>query len=431
MLSFLIERNVVNLQDIPAFIKSLAQRAETEQGKKWLQTTLRNWIINKFEGATRFDQLPPATQQNLRQNGPDWLERAIERGEPLYYLDFNSNAATELRQHIDHVIDYFNANPEERLERVSVEAAEQAADKWTEAQSRKAAVEEDANGVKEMLAFPDGYRWVEVISPEALNREGQLMKHCVGSYATRVESGNVRILSLRDSMNKPHVTIEFRKDDEGGDSIEQIKGNSNQAPKKEYIPYIGALFTKYDMRVGSGGKYDLQRISPTIHVMADGRAIDLGHLSGTFKGSLYLDTSDMRALKRGEKQEGGLTLGDGTTQVTVDGDMFFDDEEGRYGNTRKGPFVLAYKQIHVVGDAGIASVFPVVLPHAMVVDKDFDLHRAHKVKMPNDLSVGGDLFLPPIPVKLPEKLEVRGVVHAPSALRGKVSFPADLTVRYV
>ena len=44
-----------------------------------------------------------------------------------------------------------------------------------------------------------------------LKNEGDLMGHCVGSYCNEVSSGEVKILTLRDKNNKPHVTVEFNR----------------------------------------------------------------------------------------------------------------------------------------------------------------------------------------------------------------------------
>ena len=48
---------------------------------------------------------------------------------------------------------------------------------------------------------------------DALRYEGDQLAHCVGSYCNKTASGQSRILSLRDSSGKPHVTIEIQKSD--------------------------------------------------------------------------------------------------------------------------------------------------------------------------------------------------------------------------
>lgn len=51
--------------------------------------------------------------------------------------------------------------------------------------------------------------------------------------------GGSRIFSLRDSNNKPHVTIETSPvPDHSWSSIVQIKGKQNKKPVDQYIPYV-------------------------------------------------------------------------------------------------------------------------------------------------------------------------------------------------
>ena len=110
---------------------------------------------------------------------------------------------------------------------------------------------------------------------EALKYEGDTMAHCVGGYCDDVASGNSKIFSLRDSNGMPHATVEVRSlsqdfDDAGDifefamnrninpnsaatkrryaeyvaksklpqDRIVQIEGRKNEAPAKEYLPFI-------------------------------------------------------------------------------------------------------------------------------------------------------------------------------------------------
>lgn len=49
----------------------------------------------------------------------------------------------------------------------------------------------------------------EIQAEKGLKAEGEAMGHCVGGYCEPVLSGRTRILSLRDSENKPHATVEL------------------------------------------------------------------------------------------------------------------------------------------------------------------------------------------------------------------------------
>jgi hypothetical protein len=105
---------------------------------------------------------------------------------------------------------------------------------------------------------------------DALKYEGETMGHCVGGYCPDVVEGRSRIYSLRDKKGQPHVTIEvqpwrssqgeslaefearLRSDPNRSeqaiqdimstpqyrDSIVQIKGKGNKAPKEDYLPAV-------------------------------------------------------------------------------------------------------------------------------------------------------------------------------------------------
>jgi hypothetical protein len=110
---------------------------------------------------------------------------------------------------------------------------------------------------------------------EALKYEGETMGHCVGGYCPDVLEGRSRIYSLRDAKGEPHVTVETKPigmtseqrrykigflaaqlekegktaedalrqaekiyPEEYKESIQQIKGKQNRAPKEEYLPYV-------------------------------------------------------------------------------------------------------------------------------------------------------------------------------------------------
>ena len=130
---------------------------------------------------------------------------------------------------------------------------------------------------------------------EALEYESDVMGHCVGrssAYCDKVMSGQGRILSLRNSSNEPHVTIETSRrpvstwddvtellgpkkaeelynsvDASAQDSVQQlmaqmklpthieevvqVKGKSNAAPVEKYLPYVQNLIRERNFPVTS------------------------------------------------------------------------------------------------------------------------------------------------------------------------------------
>jgi hypothetical protein len=94
----------------------------------------------------------------------------------------------------------------------------------------------------------DGFYLVKLKTPEALDRESNIMQHCVGqgAYDSELSKDGFMILSMRDQHGKPHATIEIN----GGDVIYQIQGKQNAAPRRDYLEKIVEYFG-----VAHGDKY--------------------------------------------------------------------------------------------------------------------------------------------------------------------------------
>jgi hypothetical protein len=107
----------------------------------------------------------------------------------------------------------------EQLNQMSIEKAIRRTAEY-DAEKAKAMNKANASSVEGMpipKAYDDGYKWVELkhdTDPKktqvALKSEGEMMGHCVGGYCPEVESGEIKIYSLRGPDGKSHVTIEAR-----------------------------------------------------------------------------------------------------------------------------------------------------------------------------------------------------------------------------
>jgi hypothetical protein len=107
----------------------------------------------------------------------------------------------------------------EQLSQMSIEKAIRRAAEY-DAEKAKAMAKANASSVEGMpipKAYDDGYKWVELKhetdptkTKAALKSEGEMMGHCVGGYCPDVESGEIKIFSLRSPDGKSHVTIEAR-----------------------------------------------------------------------------------------------------------------------------------------------------------------------------------------------------------------------------
>jgi hypothetical protein len=240
-------KNLVNPEAVDWVIETCALegRDVPDPIKKWLFSTVRKWIINdNYYGDSIL--VDPNDEDDYGAdyiNDPEkpWLKKAIERGEQLYFFVPLSDSGDEdcLCGDLYHVVDYLcylfddpdediprELNVVKDLTRLSfLDALEKAKD-WTNWLNKRASKEDDLDGLKE-ITTGGSYQWVYVTTSKALDREGKLMQHCVGSYASRVANNRCQIISLRDNQNEPHVTIEVRDK-----RILQIKGKQNRPPDK-------------------------------------------------------------------------------------------------------------------------------------------------------------------------------------------------------
>ena len=162
------------------------------------------------------------------KNTAKWLAIQIEDGLKPPEPDELTNISDWIR------------DQEPDLDKLDFDEAKEASDGWHEGFKSK---DHKAGPYKTKnidLNLSDGYSMV-LVPVEDLDTEGELMQHCVGSYKDQVESG-VEIYSLRDSSNKPHVTIELYND-----NINQIQGKQNEPPIKKYHPYIWEWAEKRDL----------------------------------------------------------------------------------------------------------------------------------------------------------------------------------------
>jgi len=126
---------------------------------------------------------------------------------------------------LDHVSDVLMEDLQagrlrpEQLNQMSIEKAIRRTAEY-DAEKAKAMAKANASSVEGMpipKAYDDGYKWVELKhetdptkTKAALKSEGEMMGHCVGGYCPDVESGEIKIFSLRSPDGKSHVTIEAR-----------------------------------------------------------------------------------------------------------------------------------------------------------------------------------------------------------------------------
>jgi hypothetical protein len=129
---------------------------------------------------------------------------------------------------VNHIIDYFlSTEAPKRLKKMSFEEVESNVQRWDKKLQNSKIKEE---GEIKIIDTLNEYSLVLLVDEKAYQREGAMMKHCVGGY---YGNSNSTIYSLRDSNNVPHATIEVQ-----GNKVHQIQGVANSTVKFKYIEPI-------------------------------------------------------------------------------------------------------------------------------------------------------------------------------------------------
>lgn len=264
-------RNCANEPELLAwfgelFLEKFEFDADGDRAKMawaWCSTVGRKHMLR--EGASHAFSPEPAALAS----GPDWIRKTVAAGRPLTSLALEP-AEREL---FLAVLDWMRSSSGPALgsdwSKISVPQAKAAELAWIDAMGKAAAKRDleaaDASGTELFAVLGprgeaahvdgpasgsewDGWRWVEVISADALHREGSLMSHCVGSYADNVASGCKRIFSLRDPTNAPKLTVEAKEAD-----LLQIKAFANAACPTEWRPAVAAFAKAFEADAAARG----------------------------------------------------------------------------------------------------------------------------------------------------------------------------------
>jgi hypothetical protein len=237
-------RNVINVDEIEAFVEELQTRTTFPSVREWLRSTFRRWLI-KFApnavqivsrtnraGETTIATVDPTTGQELPYFGsaPDWLRLALDRGETVWKVRCDPGLQRDAWVAIGWLDSLHGTPGFSRLDRISYPQA------LAKGRARLARISMNFQSARDQelaYQFDDGFRVVKLITARALEDEGHRMGHCAADYADDLSKRHIAILSLRDARDRPHCTIEQR-----GAKIVQIKGKQNRAPVAKYWPYV-------------------------------------------------------------------------------------------------------------------------------------------------------------------------------------------------
>jgi hypothetical protein len=292
------------------------------------------------------------------------------------------------------------------------------ADKAMRIAAQKAAARDyaDEGNLRTVKTFENGYRIVQLLTPEALDQESGYLGHCVGNggYDALLKSGRHRYYSLRDPNGRGHATLEVET---ASRTLLQCKGKQNNPPVAKYMPMLQAFILERQFRLGesprmtglialNGQVYDINSLPRNLHV----------------EGRLMLRGANILQLPEGLHVGGSLDLTDASLAQLP--------ENLHVG----GSLVLvgtAISQLpdslHVGGSLVLAGTNVTQLPDGLRVGGKLDLWGTKISQLPDHLHVGGDLALWGTRIsRLPEGLRIGGNLTLSSAT--VTQLPADLRV---
>ena len=250
--------NVLNVGDIERELNRVAAAAHHPSVNTWVKTVARNHILGKlsekdisanfrvYNPKERLDPIMPRPETL-----PEWAKTALKAGQQVHWFDRVQPRRRTLWQTLDMNLLWFNtfkANDTRlrRIDRINFDTAAKAGALWFKDINENIWLYiKDKPPV--VQKYDRNFCWVRLVTSLHFEREGKIMKHCVGngSYFDSSRTGELTYYSLRDAENVPHATMEVRKN-----SVTQCKGKTNEKAGPAYQPYIRKFITDMKFKVG-------------------------------------------------------------------------------------------------------------------------------------------------------------------------------------
>ena len=466
--SYLAEKAEGNAQLLPllklALVKVIAKREENTAVLVTLPEDAPAWASDKFNSGVELRRFECTTSLDRQVDHiRDWISAAI------------ANDAAWLKE-CDGLqpVRFKKLNT---LEKLTAEADKdmRLANRALEAELK---LVPPGDGEQVVKVMENGYRFVQLTTPAALDREGSAMGHCIGqgAYDGKLNEGTHQFFSLRDRNNEPHATLEV---DTSKHAIIQCQGKANKRLVEKYLSQIDDFVQDRGWKLGTraslcGLVQDATGKIYSIYNLPDGLEVKGALcLQGTpiaqlpdnlhVEGYLDLTNTQITHLPDGLKVRWGLILKNtpitdlkdnlqfggyldlSNTQITripkglkLGGSLRLDDTQIAHlpdGIQFKHSISLRNTQITHLPDGLTVDGFLDVrgtkitkLPEGLKVERSLALSDTQMTHLPDGLKVRGDLLLDNTPItKLPDGLEVLGSLNLHKTLI--TCLPDDLRVR--
>jgi hypothetical protein len=323
---------------------------------------------------------------NIHNSGGDWQKATREVDLP-HIVDWLRAAVFNRSDWLRNVDG--KGRPKKLLKFADLRGIAAEADKSMRIQSQGAALVNE-NGHEELvMEVGNGMYVVRLLSPEALDRESQVMQHCIGNggYDARLASGDFEYLSLRDVAGHPHATMEISKK---AGKVHQLQGKQNRRPLDRYLLALAPLYKQWrnagvSFQSVIGDEWIVDHEGVLHHYSAlPPKLVVPGDLELAWTRSLRLPDEMTILGNLRVKWNSMLAL---PNKLEVRGDLIFEDDWGDFQETEEDGADEWYDEIATT-DRQLAS-----FPSNLVVGGNLRLDKCMISSVINKIKVGGKLEL--------------------------------------
>jgi hypothetical protein len=226
----LTARNILNVDEVEEYIKSLVPKVDSKIGKRWIMSNLKNYILKKMD-ANEVRNYKSSKRDSTQ------IQKAVEYNETIYKINLDHSFKTE----VNHIVDYINSleplqlkkiiqKPFPILNKQAKESTENEAKRLKRAIIKKGTVIEGLKLIKEYGSAS----LVQLVSWPQFQKETADLHTCIGQqkykhiYYAKHLKDKAQYYSLR-VHDKAVGSIEVDRK-----KITQIKGYRNGEIETKY-----------------------------------------------------------------------------------------------------------------------------------------------------------------------------------------------------
>lgn len=230
-------RIFLNVQDVHRFQEKMQQEFKNPIVKNWFEKKLRDFLMSEYKEVVVLtsDDVLAYYQGKLI---PTIIENALENDEKIYNFSINARLSNELKQ-LKDFLEYLIGNQVD-IGDIPFDVAFNSSQKWHKnlIKDTKKIDSYSLDGIKILKEFDDGNFLAKLITKKQFEHEGIISLYNKKNF----------IMSYRTAENKPLMTIEYTKSENGKDiTILQAKffGNLDYIDESHTVNILNYLYENH------------------------------------------------------------------------------------------------------------------------------------------------------------------------------------------